>query len=1500
MKKALSFDELSFGSSASDKSRLISDSDSTLILQLNPSYNHSDTLFEDDEPIFPVKAVASAVLKPKALCTLLLPRILAQLIYDEPAQLLNSFTRHFSASFLLVIFSRVSEEHDLASKFSADFIKKVHATALHQGGDVIMCTSSFMQVIWCGHDTSEDAGHVVCRAAQCAVEMKRAVEDSLASMKISFIVSVGSLSQVQSGGESGKYVWSLAGASLSAVQRCLPLLRMGAVLLTPDAWSFIPHPELIRTLAVGDFGAHLLQDFLPRISIPVSINRVVRPAAQDMLPEWPDRKLALVGMYMCAPLTSKLQEPLLLSIFDGTKRLVTCVIVCLPDINADFSRAHESLLFSPVAAGSGFPHFPALNPEQTPGQNSSDNFAHSSCELDDFAPSPPPIDTIDRQAVRSFHSDVNATILHLQRVCASKSGRLLWAAHDSCLPGLSVCCVFGIDAPVLNSMTTTLHDTGSSYTQALDFVKLLQLRRCAAVGVASSTCYPIVLGDVAAGRFTPVVLGNCLADSITCCDVALKLPEPDSSFVATSPTQRPRISRVVADEHTAQKWSVFRKVKTVDLCDVSLNLLISVPTATIYQAFVFQKLDSDTVVSRRTMSTMLTVNAFVGRSEEVTKLRSILHDFMYNSVGGVVCIQGEAGLGKSAIIDNILSSSSSVFPSGIQLMKIKCRPSVMHGPLHVWKEVLARFPAYASLESWSSFCTYLKANYPEFSKVQQHARLLAPSDGDVASSNMASLRTEQQHGIIVLVPLILRAFTSGHQQYRLANRFLLVFDDVQTQNPLFWRILRALSCEHLSWLFVLTHRTQPTVPSVNPETAPKLFNYYTLNVDQEMIILPSKYTSISLQPFTQQETTLLIKTMLSADSMVDSIAEAIFVVTQGSPRCISQVIEVLHRRGVLHVVASCVTAVGSGRVEVDIAHAVADAATTSPMELALKLVRGFERLVMRIAAIAQVPLTDEMFCKLLNLGIFEIRHALDKLTNVLGVFEKHGGNTYAFKHEVYRHWITHRMKPFEIQELHLKCAMIWESLGYGLENPLLLAYHYEHCGNSTIAIQYYESCAERAFESHDYFHAVSMYSELIRLASAQRNFDSHHMFQYRLNYGKSFAFSGQMAIAQSELEAAAKFVNYDIPRTATVNHVFTIMSLIAHRYKVSSRVMYYVSFRRRANAALAPNLAWELLTSLYEAYLWRNQSRMAFACCAQAACLDVSDELRAVSLAQTALTCTLDKELSWMGRHLEDTARGILASLTHPSQESVYQIRLALGLRSSVFCRWKNADDDLREAQIAARLIGSDHHICTAGLFAAQNALWRADLVSANQELAEIQDKGVISSLSQNMSLYCFYKCLRIMIDYLFVQNYLEVKHQCDEILLHINDIQSLAFLLIYPLLALAECKIGNWQIADVYCGEIVERIHHYSDVVPWMVKPCCHAAHALAHHQTSNWQNGVTLCVCRCIGCRFLSGALFWKQSAVVCVSIARGDVAVYVINCMICGFFVLFDFDFGCHSRE
>ncbi len=75
------------------------------------------------------------------------------------------------------------------------------------------------------------------------------------------------------------------------------------------------------------------------------------------------------------------------------------------------------------------------------------------------------------------------------------------------------------------------------------------------------------------------------------------------------------------------------------------------------------------------------------------------------------------------------------------------------------------------------------------------------------------------------------------------------------------------------------------------------------------------------------------------------------------------------------------------------------------------------------------------------------------------------------------------------------------------------------------------------------------------------------------------------------------------------------------------------------------------------------------------------------------------------------------------------------------------------------------------------------------------------------------------MIDYLFVLNYREVKNQCDEILQHINDIQSLAFLLIYPLLALAECKIGNWQIADVYCGEIVERIHHYSDAAPWMVR---------------------------------------------------------------------------------
>lgn len=1416
----MSFDELSFGSSASEKSRLISDVDSTTTLLSALDYNHTDSYVEDEEPLFSVKAVSSAVLKPKAQCTLLLPRILAQLIHDEPAQLLNSFTRHFSASLLLVIFSRVSEENDLASKFSGDFIKKMHTAALQQGGDVILCTSSFMQVIWCGHDTSEDAGHVVCRAAQCAFEIKKAVEkDGLGSMKISFIVSVGSMSQVQSGGESGKYVWALAGAATLAAQRCVPLLRTGAVVVAPEAWLCIQRPESINSQPVGSFGAHMLCDFFPKISIPVSINRIIRPAAQDMLPEWPDRKLALVGMYMCAPLASKLQEPLLLSIFDGTKRSVTCAVVCVPDIAADFSRAQESLLFSPTQAGFGFKNFSTSMPSSALNPPSDPSSVHTPFEVDSFPPSPPPIDTIDRQAVRSFHSDVNATILHLQRVCASKSGRLLWAAHDSCLPGLTVCCVFGIDAPVLNSMITSSHDTGSSYTQALDFVKLLQLRRCAAVGVASSSCYPIILGEAAAGRFTPVVLGNCVSDAVMCCEAALRLSEPNASMIATSPTQRPRISRVVCDENTAQKWSAFRRVKTVDLCDVSLNTNFSAPPTTIYQAFVFQKVDSDSVVSLRTMSTMLTVNAFVGRSEEVTKLRSVLHDFMYNNVGGVACVQGEAGLGKSALIDHMLSSSGSVFPCGIQLMKIKCRPSLMHGPLQVWKEVLARFPAYASPELWSSFCSYLKTNYPEFSKVQQHARLLAPSDGDVASSNMAPLRTEQQHGIMVLVPLILRALITGHQQYCIATRFLFVFEDVQTQSPLFWRILRALSCEHLSWLFVLTHRTQPTTPSSgNQDAKLNVLNYHTVNVDKEMIILPSKYTSIYLQPFTQLETGMLIKAMLSADSMVESILEAIFVVTQGSPRCISEVIEVLHRRGVLQVVASCVTAVGSGRVEVDIAHAVADAATTSPMELAMKLVRGFERLVMRIAAIAQVPLSDEMFCQLLNLGILEIRHALDKLTNVLGVFEKHGGNKYAFKHEVYRHWITHRMKPFEVQELHLKCAMIWEALGYGAENPLLLAYHYEHCGNSTIAIQYYESCAERAFESHDYAYAVSLYSELIRLASAQRNFDIHLLFHYRLNCGKSYAFLGQMAIAESELEAAAKFVNFSIPRTASVNHLFTMMALFARRYKFSSAIVRHVSFIRRSHAALAPNLAWELLTALYQAYLWRNQGRMALACCARAACLDVSEELRAVSMAQTALTCSLDTKLSWMGRHLEDISRHILATLEHPSQEAVFQICLALGLRSAVFCRWTHADEDLRRAQKAADLLCIDHHICTAGLFAAQNALWRADLASANLELAKIQDKGVLSSLTQSMSLYCFYKCLRIMIDFLFVLNYREVKHQCDEILQHVNDIQSLSFLLIYPLLALAECKIGNWKIADVYCGEIVARFQYHSDAAPWMV----------------------------------------------------------------------------------
>ena len=1463
MRKSLSFDdELSLGSdgSMSHRSRLISDVDSSSLLNA-PDYYHMEVFCEEDEPLMQVKDVSATVLKPKAQCTLLLPRILAQLIYDEPAQLLNSFTRHFSAALLVVHFSRV-DDNDLASRDCAEFLQKVHAVALAQGGDIILCTSCFMQVIWCGHDTSEDTGHVVCRAAQCAIAILKATE--AASMKISFIVSVGSLSQVQSGGESGKYVWSLAGIATLAAQRCVPLLLQGAVIITPEAWACIAQKGITSEPA-GNFGAHLLLDHqhFPKISIPLSINRIIRPAAQDMLPEWPDRKLALVGMYMCAPLTSKLQEPLLLNIFDGAKRTVTCVIVCLSDIAADFSRAQESLFFSPANTTPSH-NFPKNSPSKSSsnlnvsGDSSSTN---TSFDGENFAPSPPPIDTIDRQAVRSFHSDVNATILHLQRSCAGKSGRLLWAAHDTGLPGLAVCCVFGLDAPVLNSMSIASHDAGSSYTQALDFVKLLQLRRSAAVGVASSPCYPIIFGDAAAGRLTSVVLGNCVSDAILCCDAAMALPAPEAMFVPTSPTQRPRVSRVVADEFTAQKWSSFRRVKTSELCDVSLNLLFHTPPSNMFQAFVFQKVESDAVVSLGSMSTMLTVNTFVGRDEETSKLRSILHDFMYNSVGGVVCVQGEAGYGKSALIDHIFSSSSSVLPSGIQLMKIKCRPSVMHGPLQVWKEVLFRFPAYASLESWSSFCAYLKANCPEFTKVQQHARLLAPSDGDVASSNMAALRTEQQHGIMVLVPLILRAFTTGLQQYRLANRFVFVFEDVQTQSPLFWQVLRALSAEHLSWLFVLTHRTQPTTPSGNPDV-PNLFNYHKLNADKEMIILPSKYTSLTLQPFSQRETGMLVKSMLSADSVVESIVDAIFVVTQGSPRCISEVIEVLHRRGVLLVVASCVTTVGSGRVEVDIAHAVADAATTSPMELALKQVRGYERLVLRIAAVAHVPLSDEMFFKLLNLGTLEIRHALDKLTNVLGVFEKHSGNKYAFKHEVYRHWITHRMKAFEIHELHLKCAMVWESLGMGVENPLVLAYHYEHCGSSTISIQYYESCAERAFESHDYAVAVSMYTELIRLASAQRNFDGHLMFQYRLNCGKSYLYLGQMAVAASELEAAADLVKYDIPRTATVNRLATVLSLIIRRVKYSSTFLRFCArLSRGSHSALAPNLAWELLTALYQAYLWRNQSRMALACCAHAACLDVSDELRAVSLAQTALTCSVDTSLSWMGRRLENTSRAILSSLEHPAQEAEYQICLALGLRSSVFCRWHIADEDLRRAQKAATYIGSDVHICTTGLFLAQNALWRADLASANSELREIQDKGAISSLSQNMSLYCFYKCLRIMIDHLFVRNYHEVKHQCDEILQHINDIHSLDFLLIYPLLALAECKIGNWHTADVYCGEIVERFHVYSDAPPWMVsvlvsdvwRICCRSV--VAFDQT----------IRRCIGCLCSLAAPFSRRSVVV-----------------------------------
>lgn len=442
---------------------------------------------------------------------------------------------------------------------------------------------------------------------------------------------------------------------------------------------------------------------------------------------------------------------------------------------------------------------------------------------------------------------------------------------------------------------------------------------------------------------------------------------------------------------------------------------------------------------------------FLGHDAELAQLRARLTDFLEQRRGQIITVRGEAGMGKSRLVAEWLSSLN---PDTVQIWQGRGLPYVQGVGYGIFRSLLQNaIESYPPGKQWDS--QIYTAMTPFLKQILQLP--LTPKEA-------LSLKALTPENLKQLTALAMREWLIAEARQR---PLILVLDDFHWADDLSRDLLKTLShvAAEVPVIFCVITRTQAEAPFDAP--TPGL-----------------EFCLVDVNPLTQEQSRSLLAHTINLEGLSESTITTILTRAEGNPFYIEEFARMLIEKGMLRLVGSQWQVISTVAVE------KLDVPTSLRGLMMARLDRLPENLrnVLRDAAVIGLQFDARILGKIEQHfhGVNNVAPALERLTEA-GLIEPRlhiGPDTYAFRHILTQETIYDSILHAQRPELH---RIVAEAITALYPDDLhgqaeILARHYDLARVRDKALHYTLLAGDKARAHFANRKAAEYYSRALQLS----------------------------------------------------------------------------------------------------------------------------------------------------------------------------------------------------------------------------------------------------------------------------------------------------------------------------------------------------------------------------------------------------------------------------------
>ena len=517
----------------------------------------------------------------------------------------------------------------------------------------------------------------------------------------------------------------------------------------------------------------------------------------------------------------------------------------------------------------------------------------------------------------------------------------------------------------------------------------------------------------------------------------------------------------------------------------------------------------------------------IGRADERMILSAQFWKLLSAQTSGVVIVNGEAGIGKTRLIDDLRAEARLLNVTTLDGAGDAIEKST---PYHAWRTVLSRHLKLDALpddlEVRRKHVLAVLESEPEALRIAPLLNAVIPlelPDNDLTLQMTGQVRADNTHALVIRLL----------QRQAAAEPLLLLLEDAHWFDSASWALTLAISRTVQPLLMVISMR-----PLSDP-----------LPADYQSLLDNPNLVQISLDSMPADEITRLICHRLGVNALPKQVNRLIWQKAEGNPFFSEELVFALRDTGLITIAeAECRIASNVDFRAMTFPDTVQGVITSRidllspPQQMTLKAASVVGRVfAYRILRDIHPIVSDRS----------QLPQYLDTLQHLdLTVLETPEPDlAYLFKHALTQEVAYNLMLFAQRRELHRAVAEWYERTFAEDLTPHypLLAYHWNQAEDAPKAVEYMERAGEQAMRSGASLEAISLFNRALELAEAQPDrYDLIRRAYWERQIGEAYLGIGNVPEAYRYFLLAMKHLSRPLP-TSKAGLALGITSALARQ-----------------------------------------------------------------------------------------------------------------------------------------------------------------------------------------------------------------------------------------------------------------------------------------------------------------------------------------------------------------